>query len=184
MSTKPAHASRLLSVTALVAGVTCCLCMAAGIAAASNPGGGGGVTVQPTHSARGEFPVRGPHTYGDGLGAGRGHQGQDILAKCGTRVVAARGGRVHYRKFQSAAGNYVVINLPDGRSMVYAHLLHPALVRKGERVKTGEKIGLVGRTGDATACHLHFELWSRPGWYKGGRVMNPTPLLKDWDRRS
>ena len=83
------------------------------------------------------FPVRGPHTYGDGLGAGRGHQGQDILARCGTTVVAARGGRVYYRKYQSAAGNYVVINLSDRRSMVYEHLLHPALVHRGERVRTG-----------------------------------------------
>ena len=131
-----------------------------------------------------EFPVRGPHTYGDGLGAGRGHQGQDLLTKCGTKIVAARAGRVYFRRFQSAAGNYVVINVSGGRSMVYEHLLHPAIVKKGQHVHTGQKIGLVGQTGDATACHLHFELWSKPGWYQGGSVMNPTPFLKTWDRWS
>jgi murein DD-endopeptidase MepM/ murein hydrolase activator NlpD len=178
------HSTRRLSVTAYVAILSCSLSLAAGIAAASDADGGGGVSVQPSERAHGVFPVRGHHTYGDGLGAGRGHQGQDILAKCGTRVVAAAGGRVYYRKFQSAAGNYVVINLHDGRSMVYEHLLHPALVHRGQRVRTAQKLGLVGSTGDATACHLHFELWSKPGWYKGGRVLNPTPLLKALDRRS
>jgi murein DD-endopeptidase MepM/ murein hydrolase activator NlpD len=170
-----------------VAVLSCSLSMAAGIAVARtadgggvSPGGGGGGGSH----GHGIFPVRGPHTYGDGLGAGRGHQGQDLLAKCGTKVVAAVGGRVYYRKFQSAAGNYVVINLRDGRSMVYEHLLHPGVVHRGQRVRTGQKLGLVGQTGDATACHLHFELWSKPGWYKGGSVLNPTPLLKAWDKRS
>ncbi len=168
-----------------MAALACSLSVLAGVAMASNSKGGG-VSVQPTGSPHkhGVFPVRGHHTYGDGLGAGRGHQGQDILAKCGTKVVAAVGGRVYYRKFQSAAGNYVVVNLRDGRSMVYEHLLHPALVHRGQHVRSGQKIGLVGQTGDATACHLHFELWSAPGWYKGGHVLNPTPLLKAWDRRS
>ena len=40
------------------------------------------------------FPVRGPHQYWDGLGAGRGHMGQDIGAACKTKVVAAHGGKV------------------------------------------------------------------------------------------
>jgi murein DD-endopeptidase MepM/ murein hydrolase activator NlpD len=168
-----------------VAVLSCSLSVVAGVAMGSDSHGGG---VDPTgpshHNGHGVFPVRGPHTYGDGLGAGRGHEGQDLLAKCGTKVVAAVGGRVYYRKFQSAAGNYVVINLPDRRSMVYEHLLHPALVHRGQHVRTGQKIGLVGQTGDATACHLHFELWSKPGWYKGGNVLNPTPLLKAWDKRS
>ncbi len=131
-----------------------------------------------------EFPVRARHAYGDGLAAGRGHQGQDVMASCGTKLVAASGGRVYYRKYQSRAGNYVVINTYHGRSMMYAHLKHPALVRKGQRVHTGEKIGVVGETGDATVCHLHFELWSKPGWYQGGRVTNPTDDLKRWDKWS
>jgi murein DD-endopeptidase MepM/ murein hydrolase activator NlpD len=32
-------------------------------------------------------------------------------------------------------------------------------------------IGVVGQTGDATACHLHFEIWTAPGWYEGGDPM-------------
>ena len=45
------------------------------------------------------FPLLGRHTYGDGFGAGRNHQGQDLFASCGTRVVAARGGRIQTRAY-------------------------------------------------------------------------------------
>ena len=151
------------------------------------PLGGGKTATDPDARFRFfqyEFPVRGRHTYGDGIGAGRGHQGQDVLTKCGTKLVAASGGRVFARTYQSAAGNYVVINTYHGRSMMYAHLKHPALVHKGQRVRTGQPIGIVGQTGDATACHLHFELWSKPGWYQGGSFTNPTDDLKRWDRWS
>lgn len=136
-----------------------------------------------------KFPVRARHTYGDGYGAPRAghvHQGQDILAKCGKRVVAAKGGRVQYRAYQpGGAGNYVVIDArADPRDYVYMHLKRRG-PRKGTRVHTGETIGRVGQTGDATACHLHFEIWSRPGWYEGGHAMRSvTKKLKEWDHWS
>lgn len=133
--------------------------------------------------AEGVFPVRAKHSYGDGLGAGRGHQGQDLLANCGKPVVAAQPGRVRYVKYQSAAGNYVVVRGP-GHDEVYMHLATPSRLSPGDRVDAGELIGRVGQTGRATACHLHFEMWSKPGWYQGGAVMNPTPFLKRWDRTS
>jgi murein DD-endopeptidase MepM/ murein hydrolase activator NlpD len=46
---------------------------------------------------------------------------------------------------------------------------------------TGQIIGAVGRTGDATACHLHFEMWSAPGWLTGGQPFDPLAFLKAWD---
>lgn len=133
-----------------------------------------------------KFPIRGRHSYGDGIGAGRGHRGQDVFAKCGTRLVAARAGRVQAKAYHSAAGNYVVI---DGKKTsmdyVYMHLLRPASVHEGARVKTGETIGRVGETGNASGCHLHFELWSGPGWYEGGEFMpEVTRYLKKWDKWS
>jgi len=137
------------------------------------------------------FPVRGPHTFGtgaDAFGASRAghiHQGQDVLARCGTPLVAARGGTVIQRAFQSLAGNYLVIQDPiTGQSNVYAHLRTPAIVRRGQHVETGQAIGVVGETGDATACHLHFELWTAPGWYQGGSPIDPLPTLKAWDKLS
>ncbi len=137
-------------------------------------------------SAEGVFPIRGRHTYGDGLGAGRGHQGQDVLAKCGKPVVAARSGRVRVKDYQaSGAGNYVVVKGKDRKhDYVYMHMLRRLAVSEGERVGAGELIGYVGSTGRSSACHLHFEMWSAPGWYRGGDVENPTPPLKRWDRGS
>jgi murein DD-endopeptidase MepM/ murein hydrolase activator NlpD len=134
------------------------------------------------------FPIRGRHQYWDGIGApraGHTHQGQDVGAACGTRLLAARGGRVQYAGYQSAAGNYVVIDGKNsGRDFVYMHLIRPSPLREGQVVRTAEKIGNVGQTGSASGCHLHYEMWSAPGWYEGGHFLNPTPSLKRWDRYS
>jgi murein DD-endopeptidase MepM/ murein hydrolase activator NlpD len=132
------------------------------------------------------FPIRGKHTYGDGVGAprsGHTHQGQDVFADCGATLRAARGGRVQWNRSHSAAGYYLVI---DGkrtkRDFMYAHMLSPSPLQEGDRVRTGQRIGQVGATGNASGCHLHFEVWSGPGWYEGG---HPLPsvrgLLKAWD---
>lgn len=134
-----------------------------------------------------KFPVRGKHYYGDGIGAGRGHQGVDVMANCGTPLVAARGGRVYYNAYQaSGAGHYIVINLfgTKNQSHVYMHLTKPSKFKVGSRVKTGQRIGFVGTTGRSTACHLHFEHWSSPGWYQGGTFLDPTRAIKRWDRYS
>jgi murein DD-endopeptidase MepM/ murein hydrolase activator NlpD len=133
-----------------------------------------------------KFPVAGQHSYGDGIGAGRGHRGQDVFAECGTPLEAARAGRVQYAGFQaSGAGHYVVIDgKRTGKDFVYMHLRERAELGQGDRVRTGQRIGEVGETGNASGCHLHFELWSAPGWYAGGRFLNPTPALRRWDRYS
>jgi len=134
-----------------------------------------------------KFPVRGRHEYWDGIGApraGHTHQGQDVGADCGTPLQAARGGRVQYRAYQAGgAGNYVVI---DGKATrhdyVYMHLKRPSRLHKGDRVKTGQKIGAVGTTGSSSGCHLHFEEWGAPGWYEGGSFLKSvTRHLKKWD---
>lgn len=132
------------------------------------------------------FPIRGKHnlgyTYTNQFGGGRGHQGLDMFAKCGTRLAVARGGKVQFAGYHSAAGNYAVIDgAGTGTDYVYMHMREPALVRTGQRVFTGQKLGLVGDTGRATGCHLHFEMWASPGWYQGGSPFDPLPSLKRWD---
>jgi murein DD-endopeptidase MepM/ murein hydrolase activator NlpD len=137
------------------------------------------------------FPVLGAHDFGSSgarFGAGRSghtHQGQDVMAECGLTLVAARGGRVQYSAYQGAAGNYVVI---DGKGttldFMYAHLAEPSPLKTGDTVRTGQPIGIVGDTGDATACHLHFEIWLAPGWYEGGSPVDPLGYLKKWDAYS
>jgi murein DD-endopeptidase MepM/ murein hydrolase activator NlpD len=137
------------------------------------------------------FPILGNHEYGMSagrFGAGRSghtHQGQDVMAACGTPLVAARGGKVQYSGYQGAAGNYIVI---DGRGssydFMYAHLAEPSPLHTGETVRTGQPIGIVGETGDASGCHLHFEMWGAPGWYEGGSPFDPLPYLQKWDAYS
>jgi hypothetical protein len=136
---------------------------------------------------RHQFPVRGKYEFAGGaglFGAGRRgytHRGQDIMAECGTPIVAARGGVVEHKAFQARAGNYVVIDgAGEGFDHAYMHLRDPALVEEGQTVYTGQIIGYVGRTGDASACHLHFEVWRAPGWYSGGSAVDPLPLLQSW----
>ena len=135
-----------------------------------------------------QFPVRGAHDYGEhvaSFGGGRGHKGQDVFARCGTPLVAARGGRVKFKQYHSAAGNYIVIDGErTGEDYAYMHLREAALVDAGDRVRTGQLIGYVGDTGRATGCHLHFELWSAPGWYDGGSPFDPLPRLRQWDATS
>ena len=137
------------------------------------------------------FPIRGRHDYGGSgahFGAGRGgrsHQGHDVFARCGRKLVAARGGRVQYSGYQGSAGNYIVIDgAATGTDYAYMHLAEPSPFRKGDRVYTGQRIGSVGDTGNARGCHLHFELWRSPGWYDGGRPFDPLPSLKAWDAYS
>jgi hypothetical protein len=134
------------------------------------------------------FPVRGRHNYGGSgarFGAGRSghtHQGQDVMAACGTPLRAARGGVVKEKKYHSAAGNYLVIDAAGTPiDHAYMHLRTPSPYQVGDRVRTGDQIGVVGQTGDATACHLHFEEWSGPGWYSGGSPFDPLADLKAWD---
>ena len=134
------------------------------------------------------FPVRGSHDYGGAgaeFGAGRAghrHQGQDVFARCGTPLLAARGGTVRFKQYHAAAGNYLVIDAA-GTDVDYAymHLAEPSPFRVGDRVYTGQRIGAVGDPGNADGCHLHFELWSPPGWYDGGKPFDPLPSLQAWD---
>jgi murein DD-endopeptidase MepM/ murein hydrolase activator NlpD len=151
-------------------------------------GSAAGASVATTADARFGFyqyryPISAEHGYGDGFGAGRGHQGQDVFADCGATLRATRGGRVQWNRTHAAAGNYLVI---DGkrtrRDFMYAHLLSPSPLEEGDRVRTGQRIGQVGATGNATGCHLHFEVWSGPGWYEGGEPLPAVRrLLKSWD---
>lgn len=147
------------------------------------------IAVSPPANPDGVFPVAGTHDFGGsgarfGTGrAGHSHQGHDVFARCGTPLVSARTGRVRYAGYQRAAGHYMVVDgaLPD-IDYVYMHLRAAPLVATGALVAAGARIGEVGESGNARGCHLHFELWSAPGWYVGGRPFDPLPQLRAWDR--
>lgn len=137
------------------------------------------------------FPVQGKHDYGQkgaSFGAGRGgrkHLGQDLPAKCGTPLVAARGGKIQANQFQDSAGFYLVIDGNEtDEDYVYYHMKKRSKLRTGEKVKTGEVVGQLGSTGNATGCILHFERWTKPGWFEGGKAYDPRDSLESWDKYS
>lgn len=134
------------------------------------------------------FPVVGHFSFGgEGakFGAGRPghtHQGQDVVADSGTPIVAPYSGSISYVAYQAAgAGYYVVEHSDDGRDYVFMHLLKGSTaVALGDHVKTGQRLGLVGATGDASGPHLHFEVWTGGPWQFGGKPVDPLPLLRSW----
>jgi murein DD-endopeptidase MepM/ murein hydrolase activator NlpD len=135
------------------------------------------------------FPIKGPHDLGrsatNRFGGGRGHDGQDMFAACGTPVVASQGGKIRKAGFHPVGGNFIVLTEQQtGLDAVYMHLAHRPRLHARENVETDQRIGSVGDTGNADGCHLHFELWTAPGWYRGGEPIDPLPTLQHWDRLS
>jgi murein DD-endopeptidase MepM/ murein hydrolase activator NlpD len=139
--------------------------------------------LPPATSSRQVFPIRGKHEYWDGMDAGRGHQGVDLGSPCGTPLVATGAGRVRFVKYHPRAGNYVVIDLAASTiDLAYMHLREPASVVPGQTLGAGQPIGAVGDTGNASGCHLHFEVWEG-AYYGGGAPIDPMPFLTQWDRK-
>ncbi len=87
----------------------------------------------------------------------RPHLGTDYDAPTGTPVQAVAGGRVVYSGWSGGAGNLVRIRHSGGYETYYMHLSR-RLVRAGQRVEQGQRIGQVGATGLATGPHLDFRI--------------------------
>ena len=141
---------------------------------------GGRFTITQQTSATLTFPIEGREgdriasSFGDPRdAAGREHQGIDIFAPRGTRVVAAAEGRVSSAITNNLGGNVVWIRTPRGQSHYYAHL-DEHRVSPGTYVQAGEPIGTVGNTGNArtTAPHLHFGIYRR-----GSGAIDPFPFV-------
>ncbi|MGI9116298.1 MAG: M23 family metallopeptidase [Gaiellales bacterium] len=129
------------------------------------------------------FPVIGGAHYVDDFGAPRGggtHEGNDLLAPCGTPVVAVvpgtvtldwgdRSGWMVTLKGRSSWYRYIHMDGRQGAKSAIAKGL-----RDGSKVKAGQIISYVGNTGDAAGgpCHLHFE------YHKGDRVSSPYAYLQ------
>lgn len=139
--------------------------------------GGGGTGGGHSHA----FPVPGQHTYGDGWGAGRDHAGQDVFADCGQKLVAVQDGRVEQIDNQGneGYGRSLIISGNGDISYLYGHMKGKPTVREGQRVNVGQKVGLVGETGNATGCHVHFERRKA-----GSPQASVTRVLKKWDKYS
>jgi murein DD-endopeptidase MepM/ murein hydrolase activator NlpD len=121
-----------------------------------------------------------PVARGYGLSAGFGssgsrwahrHTGQDFAVPSGTEVKAVHGGTVVKAGpcgagDGAAYGNAIVIQHDARTYSQYAHL-SAVLVRVGQRVETGQRIGRSGSTGNSSGPHLHFEMRSTPDYGSG-----------------
>ncbi|CAM4095745.1 peptidoglycan DD-metalloendopeptidase family protein [Pseudoalteromonas ostreae] len=86
----------------------------------------------------------------------RAHRGIDYAARTGTPVVASGNGKVIKAGYSKYNGNYIFISHGTQYVTKYLHL-NKKLVKTGQKVKQGQKIGTVGSTGRVTGAHLHYE---------------------------
>lgn len=94
------------------------------------------------------------------------HKGVDISTRMGAPVVSSADGVVSFTGWERGYGRVVVIKHGYGLETKYAHL-KKALVKKGQRVKRGETVALVGTSGKTTGPHLHYEV------HLNGVAVNP-----------
>ena len=99
------------------------------------------------------------------------HTGTDIRAASGTKIYASNGGKVVTSVYNSAYGNYVIIDHGGGYMTLYAHMKTRG-VSEGDTVNRGDVIGYVGSTGYSTGPHLHFEI------IKDGKTYDPLTEFK------
>ena len=129
-------------------------------------------------SAEGRFAIRrdrwGRGDFGAKRNGGRRHQGVDLLAKEGSLVFAVRSGRARVGEVQGGMGKFVSVRHRGGIRTIYGHLSE-VYVKDRSRVRQGQILGAVGKTGNAKAegllPHLHFEM------RRGDQVLDPTPIL-------
>lgn len=126
---------------------------------------------------RSAFPMRAEPEYGDGLGAGRGHEGQDLFAAAGTPLIAVANAVVAESGSDGGRGNFISIyDRTVQRTYSYFHMLAPPAAAAGDRVRAGEKLGELGCSGSCWGDHLHFEV--RSGSDPWGPVIDPVPVLE------
>ena len=112
--------------------------------------------------------------FGAKRNGGRRHQGVDLLAEVGTPVIAVQSGRVRVGDVPRGMGKFVTVTHRDGTKSLYGHLSE-IYVSDHSRVRQGQWLGAVGKTGNASSkavsSHLHFEI------RHGKEILNPTPML-------
>jgi murein DD-endopeptidase MepM/ murein hydrolase activator NlpD len=148
--------------------------------------------IQPKLTAgRYVFPVYGPTSYIDSFGAARAdvtyHHGDDLFGQLGQPLVACADGTLFSVGWNKIGGNRLWLLDEQGNQFYYAHLsAFAATSTNGARVKAGQVIGFMGKTGDAegTPVHLHFEVHPVSLLYLGyDGAVDPTPYLDAWSHQ-
>lgn len=122
------------------------------------------------------YPCDGKPISAYGQRGRRMHSGTDIKGAAGSGVYAVFDGTVRLAKPYGGYGNVIVVRHDNGLETVYSHNARN-LVKSGAKVKAGDKIATVGRTGSASTEHLHFEVRIK------GQTINPA-LLLDFNTKS
>jgi murein DD-endopeptidase MepM/ murein hydrolase activator NlpD len=123
------------------------------------------------------FPVRavslssgfGPRSHPI-LGISRFHSGIDLTASTGTAVSATAAGMVANSGWCGGLGWCVVVDHGGGYTTVYGHM-SSIDVQAGQEIHSGQRVGLVGSTGQSTGPHLHYEVRFRD------QPLNPKKFL-------
>jgi murein DD-endopeptidase MepM/ murein hydrolase activator NlpD len=120
-----------------------------------------------------QWPVSGMITSNFGWRHGRMHKGLDIWSSKKAKQVidASLSGKVIKAGYHGGYGNMVLVDHGGGWVTLYAHLSR-ILVGTGQHVETGQRLGYMGQTGNATGYHLHFEV------HRNGEVINPLRVLR------
>lgn len=116
-------------------------------------------------------------TYGTRHGT---HKGIDIAGSLNSSIVAVEDGVVDKSYYSKTYGNVVFIKHPNNFVTVYAHL-NNRLVDEGQVIKQGDRIGTMGRTGESTGVHLHFESHQIEWTYDKKNAIDPERLLGNAD---
>jgi hypothetical protein len=125
-------------------------------------------SIMPTHG-RVSSPFS-PERMDPILHIARPHQGIDVAASMGAEIEAAASGVVVGVRWENGYGNLLTIDHGYGVVTRYAHC-SKILVARGQRVKRGQKIALVGSTGESTGPHVHYEVWVN------GKAVNPKKFV-------
>lgn len=111
-------------------------------------------------------PISGKRTF---------HHGVDLSNKSGTPIYATADGVVKLTTRTALMGRYIKLGHEFGFETIYGHL-KKILVKKGQQVKRGQIIALMGNTGDSTGSHLHYEV------HRYNRYRNPAKyFVKEQD---
>ncbi len=100
------------------------------------------------------------------------HQGLDVAGRGGTPILASGDGRVRVAGANGGLGTAVVIEHGYGIETLYGHLSE-TLVRPGDRIKRGDRVGLMGSSGRSTGPHLHYQV------NVNGVAVNPANYILD-----
>jgi len=129
--------------------------------------GGGAPAIRNDAMGDGEFGAKRRN--------GRSHSGIDIQAPVGTPVYASKSGIAFQGNVPTGYGRYVMIYHPDGTQSIYGHLSNWA-DHSTRKVRKGDLIGFVGKTGNASGRyiqpHLHFEI------RRGGEPQDPGDVMR------